>query len=230
MRTLFSGSIAGVVALFALPTNSAEPSNSTAPTGAAKRASGLDVLDDIAAIVLDRNIQRSLPSGTVIGGNLVRAGDWYVLSESEISAVRTSLKQERHYQEDGIITAQYAIPPYRVVLWGVVDGKIVPLYLLGVSRSADMFTPADKKGGWIELDGKEQECLQKLIRRIEEGKEQPVAKAPATGDATRTGSDETSRPKEPTTSVIGSGDTTTKTAKGTNKGCGPQPSSSSQRR
>jgi hypothetical protein len=178
MRSLSFSSIL-ILVLFVQLSNSAEPAK-PAKTGSDQ------VTSEIADPLSDRNIQRSLPSGAIVGGNLVRAGEWYILSASEISAVRNSLKKERQFVKDDV-PRHFPLPRYSVVFWGVVQGKIEPLDVLFVDRTLSRITTTDGNGGWYSLSGKDQELLRKAVERIEKGVDQPVAKSQADGNGTADG-------------------------------------------
>jgi len=168
MRSLMVSAIA-VFALWVLSADSAEQNRREDKRG-------------ILEIISDRNPHRSLPSGTVIGGNLIWGDEWYVLSASEISAVRTLLKKEERHVATGALPPQVPLALIKVVLWGIADGNVVPLDVLLVNSSVRILMPLDGKAGYYGVpDGKERECLQKLMKRIHEGKELPVMQAQAGG-------------------------------------------------
>jgi hypothetical protein len=168
MRSLMVSAIA-VFALWVLSADSAQQK---------QREDKRGILETIS----DRNVQRSLPSGTVIGGNLIWGGEWYVLSASEVSAVRTLLKKEERHVDTGMPPPNVPLALIKVVLWGIADGNVVPLDVILVDRSFSILMPLDGKAGYYGVrDGKERECLQKLMKRIHEGKELPVVQAQAGG-------------------------------------------------
>lgn len=172
MRSL----IVGAIPVFALCLLSAESPKQKPPEDKP------GTVEAIFEALFGRDITRSLRSGSVIGGNLIRADEWYVLSACEISAVRALLnKEERHVVTEGF-PPQLPVAAYKLVLWGVADGNVVPLDLLRVDRSVIVLIPLDGKAGWYGVrDGKERECLRNLIKRIEDGKEVPVVRAQAGG-------------------------------------------------
>jgi hypothetical protein len=145
--------------------------------GELKKTSELDkLLEEI------QNVQRSLSSGSTVGANVVKDGRWYVLGASEILAVRTILKEAKRQYDSGPFPAQYRLPEYSIVLWGVADGRVVPLQVLWVNRSVSRFELfGEKAGSYLVRDGKERETLRTLIDRIREGREQPVAKVNGKG-------------------------------------------------
>ena len=93
--------------------------------------------DDVLGALLEeiQNVQRTLPTGSIIGANVIsRDGRWYVARASEISALRTILKEATPDHDDSWITPpQRLLPEYSIVLWGVADGKVVPLQVLWVT-------------------------------------------------------------------------------------------------
>ncbi|HBO43767.1 MAG TPA: hypothetical protein DD670_07515 [Planctomycetaceae bacterium] len=137
-----------------------------------------DRRDDTISLLLEEleNPQRILPSGTIIAANVVGNGRWYVVGATEIAAVRAILKQAKR-PDDYFFTPPFPLlPDYTIVLWGVVDGKVVPLRAIWIRRSVSYFHVLGKGGGnYLVPDGKQRETLRTLIRRIEEGKEEPVA-------------------------------------------------------
>jgi len=123
----------------------------------------------------DRNVHRSLPAGTVIAGNLIKGDGWFLLSASEISAIRGLLEHAQRQTVNEGLPIQLPPPICKVVLWGTDEGNIVPLHVLLVDRSVSVLRPLDAKAGWYGVpDGDQRECLQRLIQRISEGKEQAL--------------------------------------------------------
>ena len=128
---------------------------------------------DILEILFDRNPQRSLDSGTFVCGSLIKGRKWYVLSASEIRAVCKILGQKRRVFEGGGSIPQSPVPIYTIVLWGAAREGLGPVKVLSLDRSVRVLTSLDE-AGWYVPGGDERECLQKLTRRIEEGKEQAI--------------------------------------------------------
>jgi hypothetical protein len=124
----------------------------------------------------DRSVLRSLPPRSVIGASLIRGEKWYVLSTPEIVAARKLIDGTPASPPKGMNFV--LLPPLmdRLVFWGIADGQLVWLDVLAVDDSVRFLVPVDTGcSGWYSVpDGKERECLRRLIKRIVEGKEQPL--------------------------------------------------------
>jgi hypothetical protein len=136
-------------------------------------------LDDQLSVFPGRSVLGSLPSGGVIGASLIRGDKWYVLSASEILAVRSLLKQERFVPPKEMTFIQLPPRMNRLVLWGVAKGKPVALHVLAMDDSVTILSPCGKDTpGWYAVrDGEQRACLQRLMKRIQAGKQQPVVQA-----------------------------------------------------
>jgi hypothetical protein len=154
-------------------------------------------LDLEISAVPGRSVLRSLPPRAVIGANLIQGDKWYVLSASEIMAVRRLLDRKPSSPSPSVI--EMHLPPLddRLVLWGIADRKVVPLEVLDVGDSLTLLYPHNQRGkrGWYSMVGTaERECLLKLYQRIDQGKEQPVVQGkpapacPKTSDRPNRGS------------------------------------------
>jgi hypothetical protein len=156
-----------VVALLAAPASSGEPGSQKATGGS---------LDELLDALFTPNVQRSLRSGSIIAGNLISGDKWYVIDASEISAAREILKHKKPFSANREYVPKYPVPPYVVVLWGVSDGKVVPLKGFRVSPSLGIYIPLDPKAPdpYIVPAGKARDCLRKLLKRVEAGQQQPV--------------------------------------------------------
>jgi hypothetical protein len=146
-----------------------------------------------------RNVARFLPSGSVIGGNLILLGDeWYTLNATEISAIRTLLADGKRYVKQGL-PPQRPLATIKLVLWGIVDGTIKPLNVLYVDEEVRIFLPCDGKAGSIHVeDSKERKCLQNLIKRVLDGKDPPIVANQVIGRVEKMGkSSSTSKKTQP---------------------------------
>ncbi len=163
MRLLIMGTVLGLA--FSIAWGEAAPQS---PKGRQR-----DILESLS----DRNIQRSLGSGVVVCGNLIKGGQWYVLNVSEIRAVCKVLEQERRSVEGGGSIPQFPVPIYTIVLWGTTRDGLAPLKVLSVDRSVRVLQSIDEPG-WYVPSGDERECIHGLARRIEEGKERAIVQNP----------------------------------------------------
>ena len=98
-------------------------------------------------------------------------------SASEILAVGRLLEHERHIPPQGVHVVLPQLTNW-IVLWGIADGKFVWLEAIGMDDSARVLLPLDSKAGWYPVtDPKARKCLRRLIKRIQDGRERPVARS-----------------------------------------------------
>ena len=87
---------------------------------------------------------------------------------------RSILKHKKPWYHQGELVP--LLPEYRVVLWGVAEGKVVPAGGLMVAPSVQAYVPLGAKtlDKFLIADGKDRDCLRGLIKRIEDGKQESI--------------------------------------------------------
>jgi len=123
----------------------------------------------------------SLPPRSLIGGNLIRGDKWYVLTRSEMLAVRSILNRKPSIPRVG-----EAIPPPlvdRIALWGISGGEVVLLDVVAVDDSVTLVVPLGRhrRGLYVVGDWDERHCLRELMKRVNGGKEKPVVEGRVSG-------------------------------------------------
>ena len=116
-----------------------------------------------------------LPKGEILAATIARGTNWYTMGGEELRCLKKILARKRSFpdlEEHGHIN----IPTdYIIIIWRAEKDKLIPADMLSCSANVLSLFPF-REAGFYELDGvKEREPLRKLMTRIDQGLEQPIA-------------------------------------------------------
>ena len=115
----------------------------------------------------------SIPPDTVVSANLVRNNKWYVLSASELSAVRELIAKKPWSAPEGSLPVLEPMPN-RFVLWGQAADRLSVVDVIDVDDAIGLLY-STRKGEYYETaNSKQREPLVRLMERISKGAEQPI--------------------------------------------------------
>jgi hypothetical protein len=116
---------------------------------------------------------RSLPPRAIIGGNLIREENWYVLRASEINALNKVISGEPYLNPPG---TESRIEPwaYDIILWGVDGTQVVPFDYIYISEKAKTLLSSRAQHVYLigaPEDEPQHSILESMIKRTEKEEE-----------------------------------------------------------
>jgi hypothetical protein len=117
----------------------------------------------------------ALPKSTALAGTLVYEGRWYSMGGKEIACVNKLLAGTPYRTPKNIV--HESLPPLNnlIILWGQAGGRLVPCDVIDFDFRASWLRSHRKSDIYNTTGSKEYQSLRRMIDRIRNGKEHPLA-------------------------------------------------------